>query len=356
MYNEFNQHKKSDAIKWAVVFILIAVLFAGMIAALVMAVPGKENTSEDQEITDVQGDGDKLSVIPQNTEVMTLRVSEPYYMASPLAVNGYTKSVDLTATIFPEEVADKTVDWYIEWSDSQASGTVTDYVTVTPASDGALKATVTCYQPFDGDIVVTVVTRSGKKSATCLVSYVGAPETLRITANGISTTSHASIGAYYKLPTGSTYTFTLSGENGFNDVRTDCNYTYSVRAYGNIITADRKYNGLTDTNTFVDGTEATLAINDITKVSNYIPYVFAYSISGNTLSIESNATLTSYYSSSQRSGQMVTYYDSFKAYEDDNWYYELTVTESNSGATQKIRFRPEVSVSSVTLNNVKIGF
>ena len=53
---------------------------------------------------------------------------------------------------------------------------------------------------------------------------------------------------------------------------------------------------------------------------------------------------------------MVTYYDSFKAYEDDNWYYELTVTESNSGATQKIRFRPEVSVSSVTLNNVKIGF
>ena len=41
MYNEFNQHKKSDAIKWAVVFILIAVLFAGMVAALVMAVPDK---------------------------------------------------------------------------------------------------------------------------------------------------------------------------------------------------------------------------------------------------------------------------------------------------------------------------
>ena len=140
MYNEFNQHKKSDAIKWAVVFILIAVLFAGMIAALVMALPDKENTSEDQEITDVQGDGDTLSVIPQNTEVMTLRVSEPYYMASALAASGYTKSVDLTATIFPEEVADKTVDWYIEWSDSQASGTVTDYVTVTPASDGALKS------------------------------------------------------------------------------------------------------------------------------------------------------------------------------------------------------------------------
>lgn len=101
MYNEFNQHKKSDAIKWAVVFILIAVLFAGMIAALVMALPDKENTPEDQEITDVQGDGDTLSVVPQNTEVMTLRVSEPYYMASALAASGYTKSVDLTATIFP---------------------------------------------------------------------------------------------------------------------------------------------------------------------------------------------------------------------------------------------------------------
>lgn len=45
MYNDLNQHKKSDAIKWVVVFILIAVLFAGMAAAIVMALPDKENVS-----------------------------------------------------------------------------------------------------------------------------------------------------------------------------------------------------------------------------------------------------------------------------------------------------------------------
>ena len=32
MNNEFYEHKKSDAVKWIIVFVLIGVLFAGMIA------------------------------------------------------------------------------------------------------------------------------------------------------------------------------------------------------------------------------------------------------------------------------------------------------------------------------------
>ena len=46
MNNEFYEHKKSDAVKWIIVFVLIGVLFAGMIASLVMSAPDKIEETE----------------------------------------------------------------------------------------------------------------------------------------------------------------------------------------------------------------------------------------------------------------------------------------------------------------------
>lgn len=309
-----------------------------------------DKAAETNENTEPLGEYD---FTPSNTEVMTLSVSQPIYLAAP--AGGYTKSVSLTATILPADVPDKSVDWHIAWSDESVSSPVSDYVTVTPSSDGSLTAMVTCYQPFNNDVVVTVVTRVGGMSATCLVTYVGAPDSVVITGNGISETAHGGIGSYYALPTGSSYTFNLAGNNGFGDVRAACNYTFSVSAEGNIITQDRKYNGNTGVNTYVDGTQKTLAIKDITKITNYVPNAYECTLSGSTLTIKSNSTLTGYYSSSVRSGQTATYYDSFKQFENDNWYYYVTVTETNSGATQTIKFRPIASVSSISLNQYTIG-
>lgn len=42
MYNDLNQHKKSDAVKWVIVFILIAVLLVGMAASLTLTLSDKE--------------------------------------------------------------------------------------------------------------------------------------------------------------------------------------------------------------------------------------------------------------------------------------------------------------------------
>lgn len=293
-----------------------------------------------------------IEFTPSNTEVMMLSVSNPVALA---AASGYTKTVTVTATIMPADVPDKSVDWYIAWADESVTATLSDYVTITPTSNGSLTANVTCKQSFNNDVVITVVTRVGGMSATCMVTYVGAPESVVITGNGISATAHGGIGSYYALPTGSSYTFNLAGDNGFGDVRAACNYTYTVSAEGNIITQDRKYNGNTGVNTYVDGTQKTLAIKDITKVSNYITNAYGCSLSGNTLTISSNATLTGYYSSSQRVSQMVTYYDSFKQFENDNWYYYVTVTETNSGISQTIKFRPIASVSSVSISPYTIG-
>jgi len=295
---------------------------------------------------------EELNVQTQSTPTMLLSS----YPVMATAANGYTKSVTLTATILPADVPNKSVDWLIEWADTSNTAPVTDYVTVTPESDGELTATITCKQAFNYDIVVTVVTRVGKNAATCLVTYVGAPETVSIVGKGITASNIGSVGSCYELPTGNTYTFTLTGENGFGDVRTACNYTYSVSAVGNILTKDRKYNGRTDTNTYVDGTDGVVAIKDITKITTYVPSAFDFAISGNQLSITSNSTLTGYYSSSERNGQIAMYYDSFIGYENDGWYYTVTVTETNSGASQTIKFRPIASVNSISLNNTVVGF
>ena len=94
------------------------------------------------------------------------------YGVSALAESAYT----LTATIEPVDAANKTVDWTIAFvnpSSAWASGkTVTDYVTVTPESDGALTATVENLGAFGEQIKVTVTSRDNPEAfAECTVDY-----------------------------------------------------------------------------------------------------------------------------------------------------------------------------------------
>ena len=60
---------------------------------------------------------------------------------------------------------------FVNPSSSWASGkTVTDYVTVTPTSDGALTANVECKQAFGEQIKVTVTSRENTNVyASCTV-------------------------------------------------------------------------------------------------------------------------------------------------------------------------------------------
>lgn len=94
------------------------------------------------------------------------------YGISPMAESAQ----QLTATITPENADNKAVDWSIAWvnpSSSWASGkTVTDYVTVTPTSDGALTANVSCLQAFGEQVKVTVTSRmNSNATASATVDY-----------------------------------------------------------------------------------------------------------------------------------------------------------------------------------------
>ena len=86
----------------------------------------------------------------------------------------YQKSV--SATVYPTYTTDKSVDWSVEFvnpSSTWATGkTVTDYVTVSPLSDGSTEAVITCHKAFGEQIKVIVTSRVNiSASASCFVDF-----------------------------------------------------------------------------------------------------------------------------------------------------------------------------------------
>ena len=108
-------------------------------------------------------------------ELMSEKIEPKAY-----AENGVSAQADtaytLTATITPDNATNKAVDWTVSFvnpASAWASGkSVTDYVTVTPTSDGALTANVECLKAFGEQIKVSVTSReNAKATASCTVDY-----------------------------------------------------------------------------------------------------------------------------------------------------------------------------------------
>ena len=130
--------------------------------------------------------------VGNGAEIRSAKISTEEYAEnniSALAESAYT----LTATVQPEDATNKSVDWSITFvnpSSAWASGkTVTDYVTVTPTSDGALTANVECLQAFGEQMKITVTSRDNPEaSAECTVDYVQKFDHITITLrNSVNT-------------------------------------------------------------------------------------------------------------------------------------------------------------------------
>ena len=171
---ELKRHQKSDVIKWIIAFALIFVLLAGLIGTWVVLfeddAPEEESPVQTETVvTDGEGnpmESGKVYAMPANM-VFAATAAEP---------SDAKDGITLKATIDPDTAANQNVDWSVSFvnpSSSWASGkTITDYVTVTPTSDGALTATVQCLKAFGEQIKITVTSRANEyATAECTVDY-----------------------------------------------------------------------------------------------------------------------------------------------------------------------------------------
>ena len=130
-------------------------------------------------ITDQADGGDGGMIVGESegngVSLMSTKIAPADYEAygiSPMAESAQ----QLRATITPSNATNQKVDWTVKWknaSSSWANGkTVTDYVTVTPTSDGALTANVECKQAFGEQVQVVCTSRQNTKAnATATVDY-----------------------------------------------------------------------------------------------------------------------------------------------------------------------------------------
>ena len=274
--------------------------------------------------------------------------------AAVTAANG-SVSKTLTAYVYPEDAKNKAVDWTIEWLDTEETRDISDYLTLVPDSDGSATAQLTCLQAFDGEALVTVTSREGAFFDTCRVLFVGNPSSVNVSCDSLSLKS-GSFGTYYEIGAGNSYTFDITPDNVFGTVGAECNYTFEVKGHGSFKTQTQYYYTVNDGKTWEEGTEQTVNIADVTTVSKYEPSVFDWSVSGNKLTVNVNCTLESYYTRSVRNGNMITYENKFREYTDDNWYYEVIVTETNSGVSTSFKVRPVKTVTNVVLADDIVTF
>lgn len=166
--------------------------FLSIIYAAVMATCGvfatgcgKENKTTNKTPTseEIIIDGKEEEAIPMPK---AMSFSAPKLLSDSGEPVAQTSSVTLTATVEPSNATYQAVDWsvsFVNQSSTWASGkTASDYVTVTPTSDGALTATVECLAAFGEPINVTVTSRdNADASATCVCDYLKPVEDINIT-------------------------------------------------------------------------------------------------------------------------------------------------------------------------------
>ncbi len=338
--HELNNHKKSDKIKWIVAFTLIAIILLGMAMMIITNLRENEEKPKDDTVVSEQVAENDFNMQANSTSKIRLMS----YGVSTVSADA-SVSKTLVATVLPATAENKLVDWSVSWAEEN-SAPVTDYVTVTPASNGSTTATVTCKKAFTGNIVVTVTTRESGYTADCIVTFLGIPTDITV-SGAISPTN-----GEYLTGIGDTYTFNIALTNPFNSVGSQYNnVTCSVNGVGSMILGT--YQSTTGSGSYwYEDADKTVTLESLKDKFISVSY------SNNVLSITTISSIESYYGKLERidGGRTRYYTDKFRSYVDD-CYFNVTIKENNSGLTKtmKIRFDDSV-VTGVSVNNTEISF
>lgn len=172
--------------------------------------------------------------------------SDPEIEESAISLNMSSSegSVAVTATITPSTASNKKVDWSLAWknaSSSWANGkTVTDYVTVTPDSDGSLTATVKAINAFSEQIILTCTSRDDADvKSTCTIDY-----SKKIESISVSIKKDGSDSALYWSNDGDLYDIVVNTTLSEGTIEDNFTFSYSMEATDEFISAcQQTYNG-----------------------------------------------------------------------------------------------------------------
>lgn len=388
--NELYEHKRSDTVKWVLTlfaFILVGVMLAGVILGWFdkkEEPPAEEEQTEQAAVTDGEGNAMDEDIVYPMPEKMSFSAAA---FAQPLAQFGEPSGTTVTspqsvdvrieAYVYPESAANKAVDFSVAWGNAPTHGSeqVSNYLTVTPDSDGSTTATVSCKKSFGDDtIIITVTTREGGYTATCTVSFTGIASGIEITSSTATKKSTSARGEYYELGTSKTYTFNIGLTNAFNDAAGNLSVT-EIGGEGNMYFGNGSYNdgGYINFTDMVQKSIGEFADDFITSAT----------ISGNTLTVKTGSKiLENYYSSYGPDEYFITdiYYDRYVVEMNDDWsikdssdtfrnqnaksnaqnigscYFYVTVNDSISGLTETVRLWLVSSVSGVSLSQTELEF
>ena len=388
--NELYEHKRSDTVKWVLTlfaFILVGVMLAGVILGWFdkkEEPPAEEEQTEQAAVTDGEGNAMDEDIVYPMPEKMSFSAAA---FAQPLAQFGEPSGTTVTspqsvdvrieAYVYPESAANKAVDFSVAWGNAPTHGSesITDYLTVTPDSDGSTTATVSCKKSFGDDtIIITVTTREGGYTATCTVSFTGIASGIEITSSTATKKSTSERGEYYELGTSKTYTFNIGLANAFNDAAGNLSVT-EIGGEGNMYFGNGSYNdgGYINFTDMVQKSIGEFADDFITSAT----------ISGNTLTVKTGSKiLENYYSSYGPDEYFITdiYYDRYVVEMNDDWsikdssdtfrnqnaqsnaqnigscYFYVTVKDSISGLTETVRLWLVSSVNGVALSQTELEF
>lgn len=183
--NNQQKYKKSKVLN-GILGGILALVIAGGVAAVGVFSNGfkdwnkfkKDDTKQEQLMppSEDSGGSDITAEASNGIRLMSMKLAPMQYAAYGVAANAES-AYTVTATVYPEDAANKLLDWTVSFknaSSTWASGKkVTDYVTVTPSSDGALTAVVQNIAAFGEQVVVKVTSRDNTSAYVTLnVEYL----------------------------------------------------------------------------------------------------------------------------------------------------------------------------------------
>lgn len=330
-HKEYSGYDRAERIRWIVAFSLIAVLLIGMVVSLAFTLTLKKDVNRPQN---------DFVAETVNSEHLKLTMSA---YATVAADNSVSKTI--IATVLPSTAANKQVDWSVEWGDEETAGDVSQFVTVSPASDGSTTATVTCKKAFTGMILVIATTRESGYQASCILTFIGIPTDMSLSG------SVPLSGGAYKLGIGQDYVFDIELTNPFGSVGEEFNdFECGVTGVGSVVLGHLELTQGVEK--WYDEENETVTLDSLKD--NFI----SVSFSNGQLTVTTKKSIESYYGKLQRGdgGRTKFYWEKFRSYVDD-CYFKVYIREKISKLYKELEIRfDDTIVTGLNVNQAEMQF